>query len=316
MALTASGWASNTALKISMMKILLLGKNGQVGWELQRSLAPLGGVLALDRNSTDYCGDLSKPEELAKTVLAYRPDFIVNAAAHTAVDKAESEPKLARCLNTDAPAALAKAAAQVGAWLVHYSTDYVFDGSGTHARQEGEGTGPLSVYGQTKLDGEKAIAASGCKYLIFRTSWVYAARGGNFAKTMLRLAQERDKLSVINDQHGAPTGADLIADVTAHAMRRVQNIQNISFSGVYHLVASGETTWHGYASHVIEKAQEIKSDLQFKAAEVAPVPTSVFPTLATRPLNSRLCTHKLQQTFSLVMPPWEQGVDRMLAEIL
>jgi dTDP-4-dehydrorhamnose reductase len=225
------------------MKILLLGKNGQVGWELQRSLAPLGEVLALDRHSAHYCGDLSKPEELAQTVLAYKPDFIVNAAAHTAVDKAESEPELAKVLNTDAPAALAKAAAQVGAWLVHYSTDYVFDGSGTHARQEGEGSGPLSVYGQTKLDGEKAIVASGCKYLIFRTSWVYAACGGNFAKTMLRLAQERDKLTVINDQHGAPTGADLVADVTAHAMRRVLNTQNISFSGVYHLVASGETTW-------------------------------------------------------------------------
>lgn len=298
------------------MKILLLGKNGQVGWELQRSLAPLGEVLALDRHSTQYCGDLSNPEQLAQTVLAYKPDFIVNAAAHTAVDKAESEPELAKVLNTDAPAALAKAAALVGAWLVHYSTDYVFDGSGTHARQEGEGTGPLSVYGQTKLDGEKAIAASGCKYLIFRTSWVYAARGSNFAKTMLRVAQEREKLTVINDQHGAPTGADLIADVTAHAMRRVLNTQNISFSGVYHLVASGETTWHGYARHVIEKAKAIKPDLQIKAAEVAPVPTSAFPTLATRPLNSRLCTAKLKQAFGLELPHWPQGVDRMLAEIL
>ncbi len=299
-----------------MLKILLLGKNGQVGWELQRSLAPLGEVLALDRRSVDYCGDLSKPDQLAQTVLAYKPDFIVNAAAHTAVDKAESEPELAKLLNADAPAALAKAAAQVGAWLVHYSTDYVFDGSGTHARQEGEGTGPLSVYGQTKLDGEKAIVASGCKYLIFRTSWVYAARGGNFAKTMLRLAQERDKLTVINDQYGAPTGADLIADVTAHAMRRVLNTQNISFSGVYHLVASGETTWHDYATHVIEKAQAIKPELGWKVTDIAPVPTSAFPTHAARPLNSRLCTQKLQQAFGLVLPPWQQGVERMLSEIL
>ncbi len=298
------------------MKILLLGKNGQVGWELQRSLAPLGELLALDRYSTPYCGDLSKPEQLAQTVLAYKPDFIVNAAAHTEVDKAESEPELARTLNTEGPAALAKVASQLGAWLVHYSTDYVFDGSGTHARQEGEGTGPLSVYGQTKLDGEKAIEASGCKHLILRTSWVYAARGGNFAKTMLRLAQERDKLSVINDQHGAPTGADLIADVTAQAIRRVLNTQNISFSGVYHLAAAGETTWHGYASHVIEKAKAIKPDLPIKATEVAPVPTSAFPTPATRPLNSRLCTAKLKQAFGLVLPPWEQGVDRMLTEIL
>jgi dTDP-4-dehydrorhamnose reductase len=249
-------------------------------------------------------------------VLAYKPDFIVNAAAHTAVDKAESEPELAKVLNTDAPASLAKAAAQVGAWLVHYSTDYVFDGSGTHAMQEGEGTGPLSVYGQTKLDGEKAIVASGCKYLIFRTSWVYAARSGNFAKTMLRLAQERVKLTVINDQHGAPTGADLIADVTAHAMRRVLNTQNISFSGVYHLVASGETTWHGYANHVIEKAKAIKPELGWTVADIAPVHTSAFPTPAMRPLNSRLCTAKLQQAFGLLLPPWQQGVDRMLAEIL
>ena len=298
------------------MKILLLGKNGQVGWELQRSLAPLGEVLALDRHSTEYCGDLTQPEQLVQTVLAYKPDFIVNAAAYTAVDRAESEPELAMVLNADAPAALAKAAAQVGAWLVHYSTDYVFDGSGTHARQEGEGTGPLSVYGQTKLDGEKTIVASGCKYLIFRTGWVYAARGGNFAKTMLRLAQEREKLTVINDQHGAPTGADLIADVTAHAIRRLLNTQNISFSGVYHLVAAGETTWHGYASYVIEKAKTIRPDLEIKASEVAPVPTSAFPTPATRPLNSRLCTTKLKQAFGLVLPPWQQGVDRMLAEIL
>ncbi len=317
MAATASGWVSNTVVKAqSMLKILLLGKNGQVGWELQRSLAPLGEVLALDRRSVDYCGDLSKPDQLAQTVLAYKPDFIVNAAAHTAVDKAESEPELAKLLNADAPAALAKAAAQVGAWLVHYSTDYVFDGSGTHARQEGEGTGPLSVYGQTKLDGEKAIVASGCKYLIFRTSWVYAARGGNFAKTMLRLAQERVKLTVINDQHGAPTGADLIADVTAHAMRRVLNTQNISFSGVYHLVASGEATWHGYASHVIAQAKTIKPELDWQVTDIAPVPTIAFPTPAKRPLNSRLCTHKLQQAFGLVMPPWQLGVDRMLSEIL
>jgi len=298
------------------MKILLLGKNGQVGWELQRSLAPLGEVLALDRHSTDYCGDLSKTEQLAQTVLAYKPDFIVNAAAHTAVDKAEAEPELAKVLNTDAPAILAKAAAQVGAWLVHYSTDYVFDGGGSHARQEGEGAAPLNVYGQTKLDGEKAIVASGCKYLIFRTSWVYAARGGNFAKTMLRLAQERDKLTVINDQHGAPTGADLVADVTAHAMRRVLNTQNISFSGVYHLVASGETTWHGYASHVIAQAKAQRPEVGWQVSEIAAVPTRAFSTPAARPLNSRLCNTKLQQAFGLVLPTWQQGVERMLAEIL
>jgi dTDP-4-dehydrorhamnose reductase len=299
-----------------MLKILLLGKNGQVGWELQRSLAPLGELMALDRHSTHYCGDLSKPEKLAQNVLAYKPDFIVNAAAHTAVDKAESEPALAKLLNADASAVLAQAAAQVGAWLVHYSTDYVFDGGGNHARHEDEIAGPLNVYGQTKLDGEKAIIASGCKYLIFRTSWVYAARGGNFAKTILSLAQEREKLTVINDQHGAPTGAELIADVTAHAMRRVLNTENLAFSGVYHLVASGETTWHGYANYVLEKAKAIKPELHIKAVEVFPVPTSAFLMPAVRPLNSRLCTHKLQQAFGLVLPPWQQGVDRMLVEIL
>jgi len=314
--LIGSGLVSSTVKTKPMLKILLLGKNGQVGWELQRSLAPLGEVLALDRHSNDYCGDLSNPEELTKTVLNYKPDFIVNAAAHTAVDKAESEPESARLLNADAPAALAKAAAQVGAWLVHYSTDYVFDGSGSHARQEGEGAGPLSVYGQTKLDGEKAIVASGCKYLIFRTSWVYAARGNNFAKTMLRLAQERYKLTVINDQYGAPTGADLIADVTAHAIRRVLNTQNLSFSGVYHLVASGETTWHRYASEVIEKAKALKPELNWAVEEIVAVPTSAFPTPAKRPLNSRLCNEKLQQAFGLVLPPWQNGVHRMLNEIL
>ena len=298
------------------MKSLLLGKHGQVGWELQRSLAPLGDLLALDRYSTPHCGDLSQPELLAQTVLSYKPDFIVNAAAHTAVDRAESEPDLARCLNAHAPAALAKAAAQVGAWLVHYSTDYVFDGSGNHARQEGEGVGPLSVYGQTKHEGEQAIVASGCSYLIFRTSWVYAARGGNFAKTMLRLAQDREKLAVINDQHGAPTGAELIADVTAHAIRRLVNTQNIALGGVYHLVAAGETTWHAYAKHVIDQGKRLSPALDWKVSEVAAVPTSAFPTPATRPLNSRLCNTKLQKAFGLVLPPWQQGVDRMLAEIL
>jgi dTDP-4-dehydrorhamnose reductase len=296
------------------MKILLLGKNGQVGWELQRSLAPLGEVLALDRRSADFCGDLSQPERLAQTVRDWRPDVVVNAAAHTAVDKAESEPELARCLNATAPAALAQAAAEVGAWLVHYSTDYVFNGQGEQPWQEGDATGPLSVYGQTKLEGEQHIAASGCKHLIFRTSWVYAARGGNFAKTMLRLAGERERLTVIDDQYGAPTGADLIADVTAHAVRSV--LQKPELGGVYHLVADGETTWHGYASHVIAQARQIKPALDLKVTDIAPVPTAAFPTPAQRPLNSRLSTHQLQQAFGLVLPPWQQGVNRMLAEIL
>jgi dTDP-4-dehydrorhamnose reductase len=244
----------------------------------------------------------------------WRPDVVVNAAAHTAVDKAESEPELARCLNAIAPAALAQTAAEVGAWLVHYSTDYVFNGQGDTPWQECSATGPLSVYGQTKLEGEQAIAAVCAKHLIFRTSWVYAARGGNFAKTMLRLGAERERLTVINDQHGAPTGADLIADVTAHAIRCV--MRQAELAGVYHLVAAGETTWHGYASHVIAQARRIRPELALQVNEIAPVPTASFPTPAQRPLNSRLSTHKLQQAFGLVLPPWQQGVNRMLAETL
>jgi dTDP-4-dehydrorhamnose reductase len=239
---------------------------------------------------------------------------IVNAAAHTAVDKAESEADLARCINAEATGVLAQAAARTGAWLVHYSTDYVFDGSGQQPWQEGDATGPLGVYGQTKLEGEQAIAASGCQHLIFRTSWVYAARGGNFAKTMLRLAQERERLTVIDDQWGAPTGADLIADVTAHAILQVR--RDASVSGLYHLVAGGETTWHGYASHVIAQAQTLRPELNWAVKEIAPVPTTAFPTPARRPLNSRLNTHKLQSRFGLNLPHWQQGVDRMLSEIL
>lgn len=297
------------------MKILLLGKNGQVGWELQRSLAPLGEVLALERRSSNFCGDLSQPDQLARTVRAWQPDLIVNAAAHTAVDKAESEPDLARCLNTAAPAALAQAAAQVGALLVHYSTDYVFNGQGDSPWQEDDATGPLSVYGQTKREGEQAIVVSGCAHLIFRTSWVYAARGGNFAKTMLRLAAERERLTVIDDQWGAPTGADLLADVTAHAVvRALRERQNLS--GIYHVAAAGQTTWHGYANHVIAQARLLQPGLVLKVSEIAPVPTSAFATPAQRPLNSRLNTQKLQHAFGLVLPAWQHGVNRMLAETL
>lgn len=300
------------------MKLLLLGRNGQVGWELQRSLAPLGELIALDRQDDaggqGLCGDLSRLDELARTVRALRPDVIVNAAAHTAVDKAESEPEQARLLNALAPQVLAREAAQTGALLVHYSTDYVFDGSGSAARTETEATAPLSVYGGSKLEGEQLIQASGCRHLIFRTSWVYAARGGNFAKTMLRLAQEREALSVIDDQWGAPTGADLIADVTAHAIRQLQ--RQPGDQGLYHLVAGGETTWHAYASHVIAKARELAPERPWKVQRIAAVPTSAFPTPAQRPHNSRLNTERLQQTFGLRLPHWQAGVDRMLQEII
>lgn len=293
------------------MKLLLLGKSGQVGWELQRSLAPLGEVIALDRQTG---GDISNLSELAQTIRSVRPDVIVNAAAHTAVDKAESEPDLALRLNAEAPEVMAREAKSLGALLVHYSTDYVFDGAGTAARKEEDETGPLSVYGRTKLEGEKRIAATHCRHLIFRTSWVYAARGGNFAKTMLRLAQEREALSVINDQWGAPTGADLIADVTAHAVRHVKTHEGDD--GLYHLVAAGETNWHAYASHVIEQAKRLRPELGWKVQNIAAVPTTAFPTPATRPLNSRLDTQKLQAALQLHLPAWQQGVDRMLQEIL
>lgn len=301
-----------------MTKILLLGKGGQVGWELQRSLSTLGELIALDQSSTHYCGDFSNLTGLAETVRAVRPDVIVNAAAHTAVDKAESEPELARTLNALAPQVLAQEAAKLGAWLVHYSTDYVFDGSGDTPWLESDTPSPLSVYGATKLEGEQLIAAANPRHLIFRTSWVYAARGGNFAKTMLRLAQERDKLTVINDQIGAPTGADLLADVTAHVIRQFTQAPTNAdtLAGIYHLVASGQTSWFEYAKHVLAQAQLAQPAIQIKAKQVDPVPTSAFPTPAKRPHNSRLNTNKLQATFGLTLPPWQAGVDRMLAEIL
>ncbi len=296
------------------MKILLFGKTGQVGRELQRSLAPLGQVIALDRNSTDYCGDFLNPDGLARTVLAVRPDVIVNAAAYTAVDKAESDAANAYTVNSKSPELLAQAAMQIGANLIHYSTDYVFNGSGSAPWRETDATGPLSVYGASKLAGEQAIAASGARHLIFRTSWVYAARGSNFAKTMLRLALEREALSVINDQIGAPTGADLLADITAHAIVRLAAAPELA--GLYHLSAAGETSWHGYAQHVFEQARLKGLALKLDNAQLKAIPTSAYPTAAQRPLNSRLDCTKLKSSFNVQIPPWQQGVNRMLAEIL
>ncbi|MDR3300463.1 MAG: dTDP-4-dehydrorhamnose reductase [Candidatus Accumulibacter sp.] len=296
------------------MKILLLGKNGQVGWELQRSLAPLGEIVALDQGEPgDLCADFTRPDALAETVRRVAPQVIVNAAAYTAVDKAEAEPELARTINALAPAVLAEAADKLGAWLVHYSTDYVFDGSGEQPRVETAPTGPLSVYGRTKLAGEHAVARS-AKHLIFRTSWVYAARGANFAKTMLRLAAERDELRVIDDQIGAPTGAELLADVTAHAIRTVKSQPELA--GLYHLAASGETSWHAYACFVIEQACRAGRPLRLATDRIEAIPTAEYPTLAQRPLNSRLDTSRLQRTFGLCLPDWRVGVKRLLDEWL
>lgn len=298
------------------MRILLLGRGGQVGWELQRSLRVLGEVVALDfdaaGNPDGLCGDFSDLDGLATTVRRVAPDMVVNAAAHTAVDKAESEPDFARTLNALAPGVLADEAQKLGAWMVHYSTDYVFDGSGHAPWKESDGTGPLSVYGRTKLEGEQAVARCS-RHLILRTSWVYAARGGNFAKTMLRLAAERDTLTVIDDQFGAPTSAELLADVTAHALRAA--MATPALAGLYHCVASGETTWHAYARHVITRAQALGWQLKAGPDAVHPTPTTSYPTPARRPLNSRLDITKLQATFGLHMPSWQVHVDRMLDEI-
>lgn len=296
------------------MKILLLGKNGQVGWELQRSLAPLGEVIALGSDSVQWCGNFHDLAGIEATVRAIAPDVIVNAAAYTAVDKAETDVDACRTVNALAPGVLAAVAAETGALLVHYSTDYVFDGSGDAPRDEAALTGPLSVYGSTKLEGEQAIARSGCQYLIFRTSWVYAARGGNFARTMLRLAGERDRLSVVADQIGAPTGADLIADVSAHAIRAAR--AQPALCGIYHLAAAGATSWHGYARHVIELARQAGAAIKVADAAIAAVGSEAFPTPAARPKNSRLDTAKLQSAFALTLPDWQWGVARMLAEIL
>lgn len=294
------------------MKILLFGKNGQVGWELQRSLAPLGEVVALGRSEGDLCGDFSNAAGVVESVRSVRPDVIVNAAAYTAVDKAESDLEMAETINASTPGAIAREAATLGALFVHYSTDYVFDGSKDRPWVENDPTGPLNVYGRTKLAGEEEIRQSGCRHWIFRTSWVYAARGKNFAKTILKLARERETLTVVSDQLGAPTGAELLSDVTALAIRTAAD--DGRFSGTYHLAAGGETSWHGYAQFLCDAAR--RAGLELRVREIQPVPASSFSTPARRPMNSRFDTSKLRSTFGLALPDWRVGVERMLAEIL
>lgn len=295
------------------MKILLFGKGGQVGWELQRSLAPLGELVCLGTRSTEMCGDLTDFQGITDTIRAVAPDVIVNAAAYTAVDKAETETAQAEAINTTAPGIMAAEARLLGALLVHYSTDYVYVGDGETPWQESDPTGPLGVYGRTKLAGEQAIQAGGCRHLIFRTSWVYGLHGSNFVKTMLRLAMERDKLSIINDQIGAPTGAELLADVTAHAMRTA--LRKPEVDGVYHLAPAGETSWYDYACFIIETARQAGLPIRVAAEAISAIPTSAYPTPAARPLNSRLSIDKLQNAFDLHMPHWQPGVARMLAEL-
>lgn len=294
------------------MKILLLGKNGQVGWELQRSLAPLGKVVALDRR--DPGGDLALEGVTADRIRSERPDVVVNAAAYTAVDRAETEIELCRRVNATAVSETARTCADIGALLVHYSTDYVFNGGGNQPWSEGDATGPLNLYGKTKLEGEEYIKASSCKYLNFRTSWVYGARGNNFAKTMLKLAQEREELSIISDQFGAPTGADLIADVTAHAIKAA-NIDDGRL-GTYHLVSSGTTSWLEYATFCIELARSQGADIKIASNKISSILSCEYETDATRPYNSRLSNSKIEAAYDLRMPDWQWGITRLVNAIL
>lgn len=297
-----------------MKKILLLGANGQVGWELQRSLAPLGNLIACDRQKCD----LANLVGLEQLILQEQPNIIVNASAFTAVDKAESEPEIARTINAEAVRVLADMANKLDAWLVHYSTDYVFDGTGSGPFNEEAPANPLNVYGQTKLEGEEHIRASGCQHLIFRTSWVYASRGSNFAKTMLRLAKEKTELKVVADQIGAPTCAELVADVTAFALARLRYDPELlqRASGTYHLTAGGDVSWHGFARFIIAEAILAGAVLMTHPDSVHPIKSAEYPLPARRPANSRLDTGKLHQTFGVMLPPWEFHARRMIKELI
>lgn len=295
------------------MKILLFGKDGQLGRELQRSLGTLGELVALNAGSTDFCGDLYNLAGVSDTVLAVRPDVVVNAAAWTDVDKAETEPELVRTVNALAPAALAQATASVNAWLVHYSSDYVFDGSGNRPWKEEDVPHPLNVYGKSKLEGETLIAANCPRHLIFRTSWMYSVHGDNFAKKILQQAGKRAKLAVVDDQMGAPTGADLVANMTAHAIEYAMKQHGLQ--GLYHLAASGQTSWHGYARFVIDCALRAGWELKATVDSVEAVPSSAYPASAMRPKNSRLETAKFQSAFNVVLPEWQQGVECLLMEL-
>lgn len=296
------------------MKILLLGKNGQVGWELQRALATLGEIIALDRTgNAGLTGDLADVEGLRATVRDCQPDVIVNAAAYTAVDQAEQQRDLATLTNAQAPRVLAEEAMKLDALLVHYSTDYVFSGEGNSPWQEADKPAPINHYGASKLAGEQAIQAVGCKHLIFRTSWVYASRAKNFLVTMRRLMHERDTLSIVSDQVGTPTSAELIADVTGLAIRNVQHDPELF--GLYHLAATGETSWHGYAVSIAEWLHQHGYAPKAMPAAIKPILTSDYPTPAARPLNSRLETRKLQDRLGISLPHWQSGVARALAEL-
>lgn len=297
------------------MKILLLGANGQLGWELQRSLSPLGQIRACGRKEAD----LENLDSLQAAIRDYSPNLIVNAAAYTAVDKAESEPDKAYRINARAVELLADEAKHLNALLIHYSTDYIFDGKKSEPYVETDRPNALSVYGKTKLQGEVEIRQSGCKHLIFRTSWVYATRGSNFVRTMIRLAKERHELKVVADQVGAPTHADLIADVTALALAQYQNTSEEEASrlrGIYHLTSAGETSWFDYASYIFELAEQGGLILKLKKNEVTPIPAEAYPVPAERPGNSRLSCEKLRQTFNLRLADWHYHVRYAVMELI
>ena len=295
------------------MRILLLGKDGQVGWELQRALSPLGELIAPDLQSLD----LEDVDNVRQWVRRHTPEVIVNAAAYTAVDRAESEPEKARLINADAVGLLAEEAARLNSWLVHYSTDYVFDGEKSAPYEEDDPARPLSVYGRTKFDGEERIRQQQARHLIFRTSWVYAAHGNNFIKTILRLATEKEQLNVVADQYGAPTGAELLADVTALALHRIRHdAKSEGLSGTYHLVAQGETSWHGYAQYLLSVAAERGLALKAGPGNVHPIPTDAYLLPAKRPRNSRLNATKVSRAFDLTLPDWHEPVSRVVHELL
>jgi dTDP-4-dehydrorhamnose reductase len=283
--------------------ILVTGKNGQVGYELQRALMPIGTVVAVDRQTMN----LLDSDSIRAAVAQIKPDVIVNAAAYTAVDKAESDQEAAMQVNGIAPGVLAEEAKKLGALLIHYSTDYVYDGTKIGTYIETDVTNPVNYYGLSKLAGEQAIQASAVDYLILRTSWVYGSRGGNFLLTMLRLMKERETLNVINDQHGTPTWSRLIAEVTAHIIKQalVERKQANFNSGIYHLTSSGETTWHGFAAKIAQLAADKKA-LAIKTIEK--IPTSQYPTPAKRPHNSRISTQALQNRFALTLPNWDEAL--------
>jgi dTDP-4-dehydrorhamnose reductase len=289
---------------------LLFGADGQVGWELQRAFAPFGEVLPLTQADVD----LAAVDALRTTIRQVQPSVILNAAAYTAVDKAEGEPETARLVNAVAPAIMAEEATALGAWLVHFSTDYVFDGSKAGAYLETDQANPLSVYGRTKWQGEQAIAVSGARHLTLRTSWVFGPHGGNFLKTMLRLAREREELSVVADQIGAPTSAELLADVTAHAVRAA--LRGDIDSGLYHLTAAGETSWHGYATFVVAEARRLGADLKLADERIKAIPTEQYPLPAPRPRNSRLDCERIRMALDLDLPDWRWHVRRTLKELL